>query len=279
MLNTAMWQSGGSSPTATSEGHVGQPTGCCCGHARQAPSSDRFAEGNITVRLVDSADRRSDARLLINKMYSWRGYGDNHVIPITPNHITFTAAACCETVGTITLAVDSPTGLAVDTLFKDDIDAIRREPGAKVCELTKLAFDSAAPSKPLLASFFHIVFIYGYRQHQCTDLFIEVNPRHCRFYESMLGFERLGEIRMNESVGAPSVLMRLKVAEIREKIDRLAAAAQAKPGRSLYHYFFSPREEDGIFGRLKDVGETPIVPALESRAAQMIAAMPNAIAC
>ncbi len=267
MLNSAMWQNNTGQRTATLPESIVKSTDCSCRQNLGAVSTDRFAEGNVTVRLVDSADQRSDARLLINKMYSWRGYGDNHVIPITPNHITFTAAACCETVGTITLAVDSPTGLAVDTLFRDEIDAIRREPGAKVCELTKLAFDSAAPSKPLLASFFHIVFIYGYRQHQCTDLFIEVNPRHCRFYETMLGFERLGETRMNKSVAAPSVLMRLKVAAIREKINLLAAAAQAKPGRSLYHYFFSPREEEGIFTRLQDSGEAPITPTCEPQGA------------
>jgi hypothetical protein len=210
-----------------------------------SPDLDR----TITVRLADDSGARNDARMLVNRMYAWRGYGDRHVIPIAPTHATFTASDDEQTVGTITLAIDSADGLAADKIFRDEIDVFRRVPGAKVCELTKLAFDAEVPSKPLLASLFHIVFIYGQRRHRCTDLFIEVNPRHRRFYEAMLGFQPIGEPKTNESVGAPSQLMWLQVSKIREQIDRHAR----RPGivaRSLYQFFFSPREEDGIYARL-----------------------------
>ncbi len=210
-----------------------------------SPDIDR----TITVRLADDHDARNGARMLVNRMYSWRGYGDRHVIPIAPTHATFTASDDERTVGTITLAIDSAAGLAADKIFRAEIDSFRRVPGAKVCELTKLAFDAEVPSKPLLASLFHIVFIYGQRRHRCTDLFIEVNPRHRRFYEAMLGFKAIGDLKTNDSVGAPSQLMWLQVSKIRDHIDRHAR----QPGivaRSLYQFFFSPREEDGIFARL-----------------------------
>jgi hypothetical protein len=210
-----------------------------------SPDVDR----TITVRLADDHDARNSARMLVNRMYSWRGYGDSHIIPIAPTHATFTASDDERTVGTITLAIDSPAGLAADKIFCDEIDSFRRVPGAKVCELTKLAFDAEVPSKPLLASLFHIVFIYGQRRHRCTDLFIEVNPRHRRFYEAMLGFQVIGALKTNDSVGAPSQLMWLQVSKIRDQIDRHAR----QPGivaRSLYQFFFSPREEEGIFARL-----------------------------
>ena len=35
---------------------------------------------------------------------------------------------------------------------------------------------------------FHIAYIFARRMHDRTDLLIEVNPRHVRFYERMLGF-------------------------------------------------------------------------------------------
>ena len=208
-------------------------------------------EREITVRLADDNHGRDSARLLVNRMYSWRGYGDRHVIPSAPTHATFTASDDAQTVGTITLAVDSAAGLAADRIFRDEIDAFRRQPGAKVCELTKLAFDAEVPSKPLLASLFHIVFIYGQRRHRCTDLFIEVNPRHRRFYEAMLGFKAIGELKTNQSVGAPSQLMWLKVANIRQQIDHHASGSGIV-ARSLYRFFFSPREEDGIYARLAE---------------------------
>jgi len=164
--------------------------------------------------------------------------------------MTFVASVGNETVGTITLGVDSPSGLAADAIFRDEINTFRRVPGAKVCELTKLAFDSASPAKPLLAALFHIVFIYGQRHYDCTDLFIEVNPRHVRFYETMLGFKRIGNVKTNESVSAPAQLMWLKVSDIRAQIDEHAGQTKGPSSRSLYPFFFSKREENGIYARL-----------------------------
>ncbi|WP_206363590.1 N-acyl amino acid synthase FeeM domain-containing protein [Sphingomonas crocodyli] len=203
----------------------------------------------ITVRLADSDDQRNSARMLVNRRYAWRGYGDQHQIPAKSSHMTFTASSDEGVVGTITLGVDSPAGLAADDIFKDEIDSFRNVPGAKVCELTKLAFDADVSSKPMLAALFHIVFIYGYNEHRCTDLFIEVNPRHRRFYQAMLGFKPVGEVKTNQSVDAPSVLMWLKVDDIRKAIDAHAGHGQ-ESSRSLYPFFFSEKEEQGIFARL-----------------------------
>ena len=227
-----------------------------CSLRLTSPDVDR----SVTVRLADDSDSRNDARMLVNRMYSWRGYGDRHIIPIAPTHATFTASDDDQTIGTITLAIDSAAGLAADKIFRDEIDVFRRVPGAKVCELTKLAFDAEVPSKPLLASLFHIVFIYGQRRHRCTDLFIEVNPRHRRFYEAMLGFQTIGELKTNASVGAPSQLMWLKVSDIRTQIDR-HARRRGIVARSLYQFFFSPREEDGIYARLTGRDDIPTIPA------------------
>lgn len=205
----------------------------------------------ITIRLADCDGHRNAARLLLNRMYSWRGYGDQHVIATSPSHTTFTASSDDgEVLGTITLATDSQRGLAADALFKDVIDTYRARPGAKVCELTKFAFDMAKQSKAVMASLFHLIFIYGHRQYGCTDLFIEVNPRHVRFYETMLGFTRLGDLKMNASVDAPSQLMWLSVAEVRDRIDRHAGTGDRGIARSLYPHFFSPREEDGLYARM-----------------------------
>jgi hypothetical protein len=214
--------------------------------------ADGSASGlaNAKVRLADSDHQRSEARLLINRKYECRGYGAEHDIPVTPFHLTFTASDCCRTMGTVTLAVDSAGGIAADALFRQEINEFRALPNAKVCELTKLAFDAHTPSKPVLAALFHIVFIYGYRQHRCTDLFIEVNPRHRRFYESMLGFSCVGTVKHHAVVNAPAQLMWLSVNEIRKRVDFGQDLAQKESARSLYRYFFSPEDEDGVFDRL-----------------------------
>jgi hypothetical protein len=215
---------------------------------------------DVSIRLVETNDKIQAACDLINDRYSWRGYGASHQIPADADHMTFTAEVEDEVVGTITLAVDSQRGLAVDGAFKDEMDRFRAMPGTKVCELTKFAFGSSIQSKELMAALFHIVFVYGHRTYGCTDLFIEVNPRHVRFYEAMLGFERVGPLKTNESVGAPAQLMWLKVAAIRDHINRCAGGADRHNARSLYPFFFSPAEESGIYRRLtRDRVEEPVV--------------------
>jgi hypothetical protein len=211
-------------------------------HAGQGPDS-------MTIRLADCDGHRNRANMLLNRMYSWRGYGANHALPCAPNCVTFTATSQDDVIGTLTLNVDSPTGLAADRTFSDEIERFRTAPGAKLCELTKFAFDTSSPARPRLAALFHIIFIYGSMHYDCTDLFLEVNPRHCRFYEAMLGFTRVGAPRTNDSVDAPAQLMWLNVGEIRRRIDRHAGDPR-ESGRSLYGHFFSAKEEQGIYGRL-----------------------------
>jgi len=212
----------------------------------------RMGENNLLeVKLARSEADRSEARGLINRMYDWRGYGHDHVIPRGDGHSTFLASLDKAVVGTITLAVDMGDGLAADAIFRDELNIFRRIPGASLCELTKFAFDADIPSRKLLASLFHIVFIYGTRHHHCTHLFIEVNPRHRRFYEAMLGFQPVGAVKTNESVHAPSQLMWLEVSDIAALISE-QAGSNAAYSRSLYPLFLSRRDERDVRSRLSD---------------------------
>jgi hypothetical protein len=223
-------------------------------HTIMLPDQSGDRRESMTVRLADTDGQRSKANMLLSRMYSWRGYGSSHEVPTAPNCVTFTATAEEEVIGTLTLTVDSAAALAADRTFADVLDKFRNAPGAKLCELTRLAFDTSSPARPRLAALFHIIFIYGSMHYNCTDLFIEVNPRHSRFYERMLGFIRVGQPRTNESVNAPSQLMWLNVGQIRRYIDESSSSA-AEHGRLLYSYFFSPREEHGIYARLAGLPE------------------------
>ena len=223
-------------------------------HSVPASSEPSETQPALTIRLANSAGQRNKANMLLNRMYSWRGYGHNHALPATPNSVTFTASSQEEVIGTLTLNVDSPPGgLAADQTFPDEIERFRRAPGAKLCELTKFAFDTSTPARPRLATLFHIIFMYGSMHYDCTDLFIEVNPRHRRFYELMLGFAPVGEPRTNVSVNAPAQLMWLNVNRIRDFIAEHAGGASPS-SKSLYSHFFSPEEAQGIYGRLAAIG-------------------------
>lgn len=211
-------------------------------------------EKSFGIRVADTDQGRSKASLLINKMYAWRGYAGTHRLDDDPNRITLSASDHGDVVGTVTLGIDSPIGLLADEVFRDEIDRFRAR-GAKVCEITKLAFDPTVRSKMALASLFHILFIYGRRMHKCTDVFIEVNPRHRRFYETMLGFTRLAELRTNPRVNAPAWLLWNNLDHVQEQIERFGGTS-THPGneRSLFPYFFSQKEEEGIAQRLMSLG-------------------------
>lgn len=211
-------------------------------------------EKTFGIRVADTDEGRSSAGLLINKMYAWRGYAGTHRIEDNPNRITLSASDTGVVRGTVTLGIDSEIGILADDVFGDEIDKFRAR-GAKVCEITKLAFDPAASSKIALASLFHILFIYGRYLHNCTDVFIEVNPRHRRFYETMLGFQRLADVRTNPRVNAPAYLLWCSLDHVASEIERLGGTSN-HPGteRSLYPYFFSLREEKGIVSRLLKIG-------------------------
>lgn len=210
---------------------------------------------SFSIHLATTDAGRQSASKLVDKMYRWRGYGDQHPLEAHPNHITLTASDPDHLFGTVTLRTDSEHGILADQTFKPEIDAYRQA-GARVCEVTKLAIDPLAHSKLALASLFHIIYVYARKIHQCTDAFIEVNPRHKRFYEEMLGFEAAADVRNNERVNAPAHLLRISLDEMGAQIRKLGgtgAPTRSTERRSLYPYFFCCSFEDGIMPLLQAV--------------------------
>ena len=213
------------------------------------------------IRLTDTAEGRNSASMLVSRMYAWRGYAGTHVAGDDPNRITLIANEHGEVVGTLTIAFDSIVGLAADETFEAEMQAYRAR-GAKLCEFTKFAVDTHVRSKTSLANLFHLALIYARDIHHCTDIVIEVNPRHRRFYEHMLGFKRESGVRTNARVNAPAYLLRGNLAYATEQIRLHGGTYSAETTeRSFYPHFFSPREEKGIINRLLLARNLP-VPAL-----------------
>ncbi len=206
------------------------------------------------IRAADSGGHRSSANILVSRMYAWRGYDTSAAMlegGEDAHRVTLVAVDDDRTIGTISIGFDGDHGLLVEDVFSEEVEGLRRA-GRTVCEFTKLAVDGSIRSKRVLASLFHVAYIFAYRLHECDDLLIEVNPRHVRFYEQMLGFTVHGAERLNRRVNAPAVLMRLEFAHAQDQIARLGGGSRDEAAeRSLYCYFFSIAEEAGIVGRLQ----------------------------
>ncbi|MES2352946.1 MAG: hypothetical protein V4568_00885 [Pseudomonadota bacterium] len=202
------------------------------------------------IRLAENSHCKNAASTLIRKMYAWRGYETEGMQSSQPNRVTLVASADDVTVATITIGFDSPNGLLVDELYDGETDSLRKS-GRRLCEFTKLAIDHSIRSKRVLASLFHIAYQYAREIYNYTDLLIEVNPRHVRFYEKMLGFKQFGPRRLNPRVNATAVLLRLEFDHAQEQIAIHGGQADfSKTKKSLYPYFFSPEEEANICNRL-----------------------------
>jgi hypothetical protein len=218
------------------------------------PSETDVGRRLFKIRTADSGGHRNSANILVSRMYGWRGYdtsGATRARSEDANRVTLVAVDHDQTIGTISIGFDGANGLFVDDLFAEEVSALRLA-GRTVCEFTKLAVDGFVRSKRVLASLFHVAYIFAHRLRNCDDLLIEVNPRHVRFYEQMLGLTIHGAERLNRRVNAPAVLMRLEFAHAHEQIARFSGQAKDESTeRSLYRYFFSVAEEAGIVGRLQ----------------------------
>jgi len=201
------------------------------------------------IRLANTDERRQSASLLIQKMYSWRGY-DANVLNHNPNKITLVAYLDDKVAGTLTLGLDSPEGMVVDQLYKAEADHLR-EQGRKICDVTKLAVDQDIKSKSVLGALFHLSVVYGRNIHRATDFLIEVNPRHALFYQKMIGFEVIGGEKLCPRVNAPAVLLKLDLSYADEQVLKYGGLGASAHGvKNIYPYWFSKEDELGITQRL-----------------------------
>jgi hypothetical protein len=207
-----------------------------------------FDDRPFKIRIAKKDSHRGAASLLISKMYSWRGY-ESAPLRADPNRLTLVASGTRQHVGTLSIGFDSPIGMLVDDLYKPEVDSLRGG-GARLCEAIKLAVDRKARSKRVLASMFHIAVIYAYRVRQATDMLIEVNPRHVKYYENMFGFAQLGAERLNPRVDAPAVLLGVSLERFHGDIRAYGGKPpHTQTAKSLYPYFFPSEEEESIVRR------------------------------
>ena len=181
---------------------------------------NRFASGSpagspaLPRQLADRAAVRL-ARLLHSPL-------EGH----TSGQVTLCASVDEATVATITATLDSPT--ASTSAGSTRTRSAAAAEGRKLCEFTKLAVDESVRSQAILGAIFHVACIYVINLHRCSDVLIEVNPRHVRFYERMLGFRARRRGTARPAVNAPAVLMRLDLAHCAAEIARLGGL-RARP--------------------------------------------------
>lgn len=214
----------------------------------------------FTIRGASNHGLRSRAKILLHRMYAWRGYGPppaEHDYTSEPEDdvndggkATLVAIAHEKAIGTLTVGFEDVEPFAATAIFADEIAELRRQ-GGKLCEFTSLAVKEPLCSREVLASLFHTAYIYAHRLNDASRVIIEVNPRHVGFYRTILSFVTVGKEKINLKVNAPSVLMVLEFSRVREILKRALLGDMTDiPRRSYYPFFFPLAEEEGIARRM-----------------------------
>ena len=167
------------------------------------------------------------ASRLVRQMYEWRGYNTESIESQIedPNRVTIAAWQDDLIVATLTLGRDSPSGLLADTLYAQELAGLRH-PDRILCEVTKLAIAPDFSGSGLLNKLFQATFQHAKDVFSASDAVIEVNPRHVRYYQNRMGFQRIGSVRQCERVDAPAILMHQTVGGIAFAFAPNKAAAQ-----------------------------------------------------
>ena len=193
-------------------------------------------EAPLQIAVAKRPEQFAAVTNLVRERYTWRGYEfeDYADAPVESRHerssqeITFLVASGQAAVGTVTLGLDGTHGLRAEVEYRDVIDRYR-DADCRVCELTRLALAEHVDSKAVLASLFYLAHAVGRTVHDVTDVFIEVNPRHVRFYSRVLGFVVAAGEKFCERVRAPSVLLQLELEALELRLGLLDVASLMRP--------------------------------------------------
>jgi len=202
---------------------------------RSAVTSDLFEEPEeIDLSVARLYREREEAEELVYRQYSARGYTvaepGSQPRPARKDarrESVIIARIVGRVIGTMTVGIDSPNGLLVDEANREQIDPLR-EKGQRLGEVVRFALDRDVDSRRVLAALFNAA--HGIMEANRLDhVFIEVNPRHVAFYRRAFCFRVVGPEQCCPRVGAPSVLLRMRVADFTSKIGQLEKALSEFP--------------------------------------------------
>jgi hypothetical protein len=173
-----------------------------------------------------------------------------------PHLYTFLAHDNGQFVGSLSVRLDSPRGLAADDLYRDET-AVLRDHGCRVCEFLNLSVDMNSAPKRALACLFHAACLFAGAVWTCDYAVIEVPSRHAEFFRYSLGFEPIGEERVNPRVSAQEALLCAHLKTVLVKMARLGGRPDlAAEEQTLFPYCFSGEEAAGVVRRLAALATT-----------------------
>jgi len=186
---------------------------------------------SVDYRVVRTREELESAYALVYKEYLKRQYVREisaqmrySLFNILPTTTTFIALCDNQIIATASVIVNSPLGLPMDDLYKDELDELRVN-DKKICEISMLASDTSlfpegtslmlnAKKMFLVYNLFKCVFDYVKDVLQMDNICIAINPKHNLTYDHLF-FRDLGPLKKYDQVnGAPALGKCLDVKEV-----------------------------------------------------------------
>lgn len=185
--------------------------------AHLPPTTTHRVRGTVALRReqLEAADD------LVQRRYAWRGYALSHgpraaAAPL----VTLLAQSDDHVVGTLTVRPGGVHGLFAEQSYGAEIEQLRGR-GRRVGELVRLAIEEGADWRRALDALVRSAYVITRFMYALTDVVIEVNPRHARFYQRIFGFAVGAAERFCSRVGAPSVLLLLELQQFGRRLESL----------------------------------------------------------
>jgi hypothetical protein len=198
-------------------------------------------DAGVSVRPAASRAELEQAFRLVYDSYLARDYVRPNpwgirlsAFNMLPTTVTFVAVLRGTVIATTTLVCDTPVGLPMDEIYRDEMQRLRGE-GRKVSEVTMLADRRRQVHRALalLCVLMKRLFDYATLVARLDDLCITINPRHESYYERYLLFRPLGELRDYPSVCSNPALAK--------RLDLRSVRAECEGNEGLIQHFFTDR--------------------------------------
>jgi len=182
----------------------------------------------ITCRLACTIEEWVRALRLVYQVYQQAGlWGSNrYQLRVTPYHLlpssdVFIAAEQATVVASATLVRDGLLGIPAEMVYQAEIREHRSRKRV-FGEITCLAMNRGGREElGILLGLLRLVLQYARFTEHLDEVFFAVHPRQMLFYQRMLGFEAISEIREGPGqIAAPMVLLVLDMTSLQTKHPR-----------------------------------------------------------
>lgn len=245
---------------------------------RRLSSIDEAELGRVdSVHIASTVGEYIQAAALVHDSYVARGIMQSHGSGVRMTHYlalpsttVFVAVVQGQVVGTVSLVVDSGSGLPMEKIYGKEVQAIRVQ-GRVVAEVGALSLSPAHRRVGLTFLLYKALYQCAAKLLGVDDLVIAVHPKAEDIYRANLLFERLGPVKNYPDLERSALAVGLHL-RLRESVDTFTRAfghlPQAK-SNPLYMYL---REEAQIH-LPSDATALQDLKRVQSRASMKLAAL------